>query len=308
MASAKQLKPGAVLTFQKAGVLFATALLCLFTALPSLGQKKPYIIGSDDVLSVIIFAGGKTQESLELTVSSEGSVNFPFLGKVKAEGLSITQFTEKVTEPLARDYFVDPQVILNVKDYRSKRVYITGAINDPGLYALENPTTILELIAKAGGVTKERGHYAYVLKGSIEKLHGKDIDQLVDQEKSVQVNLRKLLDRGSTKENVELQPGDVIYFPPTRFSDLTHYKIYVLGKVNRPGVYDFQEGLTALDACILAGGFARYAAPNRTVITRREGGKKQETITINLDRVRKGEAKDMLLKPGDRIYVPKSWL
>ncbi len=163
------------------------------------------------------------------------------------------------------------------------------------------------MIAKAGGVTEERGHYAYVLKGSIEKLHGKDIDQMVDQEKSIQVNLRKLLDQGSTEENVELQPGDVVYFPPTRFSDLTQYKIYVLGKVKKPGVYDFQEGLTALDACILAGGFEKYAAPNRTLITRR-AGEKQETMTINLDRVRKGKAKDILLKPGDRIYVPRSWL
>ena len=179
---------------------------------PAFSQHKPYIIGIGDVLSITIFAGGATQESLDLEVSSNGTIGFPFLGEIKAEGLSVTELTATVTKPLAQDYYVNPQVFISVKDQISKE------------------------------------------------------------------------------------------------ANITHYKIYVLGKVGSPGVYDFQEGLTALDACILAGGFAQYAAPNRTTITRREAPGKQEIIKINLTRVKKGKDKDLLLRPGDRIYVPESWL
>ncbi|UCG13985.1 MAG: SLBB domain-containing protein [Deltaproteobacteria bacterium] len=291
-------------------ILSAFSLIISLVALPILAQDKAYIIGPGDVLSVVIFAGGKTQDSLNIAVSSEGTINFPFLGKIKTEGFSIEQVTEMVTRPLAEDYFVNPQVIINVKDYKSKKVYITGAVENPGLYPLDSSnTTLLELISKAGGVTKDRSNFAYILKGSIEDLDpAKGMSELVQQKKSVHVNLRELLEQGISDRNIEIQAGDVVYIPPTTFSNLTHYKVYVLGKVEKPGVYDFQDGLTALDACVLAGGFAKYSAPNRTVITRRQEDSKQETIMVNLDKVRNGKAKDIELKPGDRIYVPESWL
>jgi polysaccharide export outer membrane protein len=242
-------------------------------------------------------------------VSSEGTINFPYLGPIKAEGLTVSELTEKVTTPLARDYFVNPQIIIQVKEYRSKKVYITGAVEEPGLYPLESgATTLLELIARAGGVTKERSNHAYILRESIQALDsGKEIDELVKQKKPIQVNLRELLDRGISKSNLELRAGDVVYITPASFSDLTKHKIYVLGKVEKPGLYDFQDGITALDACILAGGFAKYAAPNRATVTRRENGE-QEIIKINLNDVRKGKKEDMVLKPGDRLFVPESWL
>jgi polysaccharide export outer membrane protein len=298
------------MSISKLRSLLCFSITLALLATPAIAQDKPYIIGPGDVLSVVIFAGGKSQEVLTLSVASEGTINFPFLGKITAEGLSIPELSEIVTRPLAADYFVNPQVIINVKDYKSKKVYITGAVEKPGLYPLDSSTTtLLELIAKAGGITRERSNFAYILKGSIDELApGQEIAELVQQKKSIQVNLRELLDQGITGRNVELKAGDVVYIPPTSFADLTSYKVYVLGKVKKPGVYDFQDGLTALDACILAGGFDKYAAPNRTVVTRREANGSQEMIKINLNRVREGEKKDVLLQPGDRIYVPESWL
>lgn len=276
---------------------------------PCSAQEKPYTIGAGDVLSVTIFAGPKTTKAPDLEVSSGGTINFPYLGPIKTEGLSVSELTEKVTTPLARDYFVNPQVIIQVKEYRSKKVYITGAVEEPGLYPLESgATTLLELIARAGGVTKERSNHAYILRESIHVLDGgKKIDELVQEKKSIQVNLHELLDKGISDKNLELRAGDVVYITPASFSDVTQHKIYVLGKVEKPGLYDFQDGLTALDACILAGGFAKYAAPNRATVTRRENGE-QEIIKINLNEVRKGEKEDILLKPGDRLFVPESWL
>jgi polysaccharide export outer membrane protein len=299
----------------KVRVAFISSLISLvllsITAFwsPCFAKEKPYVIGSGDILSLTIFAGPKTTKAPDLEVSSGGTINFPYLGPIKAEGLSVSELTEKVTAPLARDYFVNPQVIIQVKEYKSKKVYIAGAVEEPGLYPLESgTTTLIELIARAGGVTKERSNYAYILRESIQALDGgKEIDELVKLKKSIQINLRELLDKGISKRNLELRAGDVVYITPASFSDVTQHKIYVLGKVEKPGLYDFQDGLTALDACILAGGFAKYAAPNRATVTRRENGE-QEIIKINLNNVRKGKKEDVLLKPGDRLFVPESWL
>jgi polysaccharide export outer membrane protein len=104
-----------------------------------------------------------------------------------------------------------------------------------------------------------------------------------------------------------LQSGDVVYIPLQTSLNLAESKIYVEGEVKSPGVYDYQEGLTALNACIMAGGFAKFAAPNRTKIVRQEGGK-QIIIKINLNDVKKGKIPDAKIKPGDRIHIPETWL
>jgi len=288
------------------GVMF------LFTAVGAgLGlESGSYLIGPDDVLSVTIFAGGKTQEQLDISVSSNGTINFPFLGEIKAEGLTVPKLVDLVTKPLAEDYFVNPQVIVRIKEHKSKKVYITGAVEKPDLYPLETDTTLLELIAKAGGVTKDRGHFAHILKGSIDEVKDKDsqsIDQLIEKKKTIKIDLRELLDQGMSDRNIKLDPGDVIYIQPSAFSTAAQYKVYVLGKVKNAGAFEYQDGLTALDACVMAGGFDKYSAPNRTVITRRHEDGTVETLKVDLDAVKKGEEKDLLLKPGDRIYVPKSW-
>jgi polysaccharide export outer membrane protein len=62
-----------------------------------------------------------------------------------------------------------------------------------------------------------------------------------------------------------------------------------------------------MNACIMAGGFGEFAAPNRTRIIR-QNGDKVEVIKINLKEVKDGKIRDVQLKPGDRIHVPESWL
>ena len=270
-----------------------------------LAMETGYTLGVDDILSVKIFAGGVTQENFEVTVSSKGTINFPFLGEVKAAGLTVPQLTEAITRPLSQDYFVNPQVIIAVKEYKSKKVYVTGAVDKPGLYTMEGSTNLLEIVGKAGGVSKERSNFAFVIRGSLAEVKSdQDIEQLIKQKKAIQVNLRELLDQGKTDKNIMIEPNDIVYVQPASYADVNLYKIAVLGKVEKPGVYDFQEGFTALDAISMAGGFSKYSAPNRTVITRRDSADK---ITVNLDKVQKGQDKDILLKPGDRIYVPESW-
>ena len=107
--------------------------------------------------------------------------------------------------------------------------------------------------------------------------------------------------------NPVLISGDLIYIPYRSPSTSAKSKIYVDGEIKNPGVYDYMPGMTALNACLLAGGFSTFAAENRTRIIRKRGDK-TEVIKIDLKEVSQGKRKDIGLKPGDRIHVPESWL
>jgi len=275
---------------------------------PASTQSKAYRIGPRDVLTLTVYAGGEKQHEVDLSVSSLGIIHIPFIGPVKAEGLTISQLAPLITKPLAKDYFVNPEVNILIKEYHSLQYYISGAVSSPGLYEMNSEATLMELIAKAGGVLSERGNLAYILRSATDQIKaGEKIGNLLNQKKSINVDLKRLLDKGDMSQNLVLRSGDMVYIPLQKAFKLGESKVYVGGEVKEPGVYDFQDGLTALNACIMAGGFDKFAAPNRTKIIRKKGDK-QEIIEIDLEDVKKGELPDIELKPGDRIHVPETWL
>nr|MBC8360791.1 SLBB domain-containing protein [Candidatus Desulfatibia profunda] len=283
-------------------------LLLLISPQQSRAQIKAYQIGARDVLTLVIYAGGEKQHEADLTVSSTGMINVPFIGPVKAEGLSTPQLEELILKPLSRDFFVNPEIHLHVKEYHSLQYYISGAVKDPGLYEMTSEATLMALIAKAGGALPERGNIAYILRESTEQMaKGENIQNLLALKEPLKVDLKNLLDKGDMSHNLMLQPGDVVYIPLGKALDLSQSKIYVEGEVKNPGIYEYQPGLTALNACIMAGGFDKFAAPNRARIIRKENGD-QTVIKINLNAVKKGEIPDVELQPGDLVQIPETWL
>ena len=267
-------------------------------------EGKAYLIGPSDIVNITIFAGGEKQHDADLTVSSYGTINAPFIGTIKAEGLTPSQLEVEIAEPLARDYFVNPKVNISIKEYHSLNYYISGAVKKPGMYVTPTEATLLELIAKAEGLLPERGNLAYIMRSS--KDGGKTGEELSHSE-PIKVDLQRLLDKGDLSLNPMLKPGDVIYIPLQKSLALGESIVFVEGEVKRQGFYDYQPGMTAMNACIMAGGFDRFAAPNRTrIIRKKEDG--VEIIKINLDDVKKGKIQDIELQPGDRIHVPETWL
>lgn len=293
---------------------FLSSWILLFLLLPGLAlsesntQETGYVLGSGDVLSLTIIAGGEEQAKADLVVSNAGEVNIPFIGKVKAAGLSLSDFEQKIFVPLERDYFVKPQIYLLITEYHSLSFFISGAIRQPGMYEMDFTPTVMDLIAKAGGVLSERGNIAYILPGTKRVAFDKDGNALETSEKNPKtIDLIELLDRGDMTGNSLLTTGDTIYIPHGNKLNQSGTKIYVEGEVKSPGVFDYQPGLTALAVCIMAGGFDKYAAPSRTRVIRNEVDG-QVIIKIDLEKVTTGDLGDQVLKPGDRIHVPETWL
>ncbi len=291
-----------------ASACLCACLLALLSWSPASAQSKSYRVGPSDVLTISVFAGGEEQYRSDLTVSSRGNINAPFIGKIQAAGLSPSEIERKIAEPLARDYFVNPDVNVSVKEYRSLHYYISGAVEKPGLYETRSEFSLMELIARAEGVVSERGNVAYIIREAADQAAaGKNAKELAAAMDPIKVDLKRLLDQGDMTVNLRLQPGDLVYIPLEKSLDVAQSKIYVDGEVKKPGLYDFQAGMTAMNACILAGGFDRFAAPNRAKIIRKAEGK-TEVIDINLNDVREGKEVDPPLMPGDRIHIPETYL
>ena len=294
-------------------LVFPFVIYGIVVAEESGNSTRGYQLGAEDVLMISIMAGGEEQVSQKLVVGGEGDINVPFIGKIKGAGLTLHELEKLIIIPLKRDFFVDPEVYLQIVEYHSLQFFISGAVKNPGIYSLDFTPTFLDLLANAGGALPERGNLAYILRGvkdislTESDLTESELKDTISGSEPISVDLNKLLDEGDMSGNLRLQSGDTVYIPlGTRLNQSTT-KVYVQGEVNSPGVFDFQPGITALAACIMAKGFGKFAAPNRARIIRqtKDG---QIVIKIDLEAIQEGEEPDVPLKPGDSIHIPEAWL
>ncbi len=168
-------------------------------AAPPVTPPPGYVIGPDDVLQVLYWR--EKDVSAEVTVRPDGMISLPLLNDVKAQGLTPEQLRDKVNE-LATKYFEDPNVTITIKTINSRRVYITGGIAKPGPYLLTAPTTVLQLIAMAGGLTE----FADQKKITIMRVeNGVTMSYLF--------NYKDVARRKNLRQNIELKPGDTVIVP-----------------------------------------------------------------------------------------------
>jgi len=159
-----------------------------------------YVIGPDDVLS-ILFWRDKDLSAPEVTVRPDGKVTLPLLNDVQASGRTPEQLGDAIREA-ARKFVEDPNPTVIVKEIKSRRVFITGRIEKPGPYPLNGKTTILQLIAMAGGLR--------------EFVDGKNISLMrsdKDRQTVYAFNYQDVVKKGYVHQNIELKPGDVVVVP-----------------------------------------------------------------------------------------------
>jgi polysaccharide export outer membrane protein len=159
-----------------------------------------YVIGPDDVLS-ILFWRDKDLSASDVTVRPDGKVTLPLLNDVQASGRTPEQLGDAIREA-ARKFVEDPNPTVIVKEIKSRRVFITGRIEKPGPYPLNGRTTILQLIAMAGGLR--------------EFVDGKNISLMrsdKDKQTVFDFNYQDVVKKRYLHQNIELKPGDVVVVP-----------------------------------------------------------------------------------------------
>src|SRR5438128_2073241 len=251
---------------------------------PTAAQE--YTIGPGDVLKVTVW--GHDDLSKEYPVTLDGRVPFPLIGSVPAVGLTTTEFAKRLRDLLEKDYLVNPQVIVAVKEYLSRKVHVIGDAEKPGLFYLTGPTTLLEVLSKAGGLSKSAGKDVLVVRATPGA--GSSI---------LRFDLRKI-QAGDTKENIFLENGDMMFVPKAS-------AIFVLGEVGKAGTFPLDKETSVLEAITLAGGFANTAAPAGVKVLRRTAEGRQETISLDLAGAVPRD-KNFRLEDGDTVLVPGLFL
>jgi polysaccharide biosynthesis/export protein len=158
-----------------------------------------YTIGPDDQLSIVYWR--EKDLSADVVVRPDGLISLPLLNDVQASGLTPEQLRVAITAGAAK-FVEEPTVAVVVKAINSRKVFITGQVGKAGYYPLAGPTTVLHLIATAGGVAE------YADKGKISivrKENGKDV--------SYRFNYEDVMKGKNLSQNIELKPGDTVIVP-----------------------------------------------------------------------------------------------
>jgi polysaccharide export outer membrane protein len=261
------------------------------------GGEEAYEIGPGDVLRVVVL--GQSDMSGDMPVDSDGIVTFPILGKVKASDMTTKDLERKLTRLLADGYLKRPEVSVAVQEFRSQRVYVSGEVQRPGVYALKADRSLLALLGDVGSLTPGAGHEVVVTrpsKGPTPVAEPPASDGAPPTGEAAgsppgaevfHVNLDDLR-AGKPEANILLQVGDSVHVPPAA-------QVFVSGHVGRPGAYRYQSGTTLLEVLTLAGGVTERGASGRTKVIRTIDGKKKQI---------KVEMGDPVM-PGDTIIVPE---
>jgi polysaccharide biosynthesis/export protein len=159
-----------------------------------------YVIGPDDVLQILYWR--EKDMSAEVTVRPDGMITLPLLNDVQAGGLTPDQLRDKINELSKKFLKEDPTVTVAIKTINSRKVFITGSVAKPGPYPLTSPTTVLQVIAMAGGLTE----FANQSKIAVMR---QENGKLV----RYPFNYKDVAKGKNLEQNIELKPGDTVIVP-----------------------------------------------------------------------------------------------
>lgn len=251
-------------------------------------------LGRGDILNISVY------DEPDLTIKGilirpDGNISFSLVGDVMAEGLTVNELSESLTEQLS-EYLLSPKVSVIVHEFNSQQFTIFGEVVHPGVYPLKTQMSITEALAGAGGLNKGQFRATTVELADLSHAF------IARQERVLPVDFVRLIRQGDLRYDISLQSGDYIYIP----SGLSK-EVYILGEVSKPMLFAYRENMPMSRTLAQAEGFTQDADLKRIHILR--GALHNPTvIIINFKEVLAGRAREIPLEPGDVIYVPPTGL
>jgi polysaccharide biosynthesis/export protein len=242
---------------------------------PGTADRPLLQLGSGDQIKLEVF--GRPEMDTTTYVADDGSIRVPLAGVVIVGGLSPAESAERVEVALKKgEFLVDPHVTITVVQSRSQRVSVLGEVRNPGRYPMESNSTVLDLIAQAGGASEKGADIVYILRpdgaGGLKRFP---------------VNLKGTMDsRESTPAILQtLQGGDSIFVPVAE-------QFYIEGEVRTPAMYRLEPGMTVVQAIARAGGVTERGSASRVKIRRK--GPKGDYVVISGKAAETIQADDVL--------------
>jgi polysaccharide biosynthesis/export protein len=285
------------------------------------------IIQFGDVLEVTMVTDFTklTTTTTPVRVADDGTIIVPLVGKVAVVGMQIEQAEQVVAaESISRGMFRNPCITLTMKECRTNKITVIGAVDEPGTVELPRASSsLLNALVAAGGMTKSADTESVEVRRTVVQnlaLHqsqggslpanagagselqqaGFQQEQLPSPNSVLKVNLNAASQGG--QKIPDLQDGDVVYV-----AKRVPKPIYVIGLVRKPGEFPMpiNQELRVLDALALAGGCSNPVAENILVIRRMPNKEEPVRIAVSLQAAKQGQD-NMALAPGDTISVEQT--
>jgi len=175
-----------------------------------------FTLGPGDTVEITVWRNKDLDKTI--LVAPDGIISYPFMGNIQVKGLSISQLRNKITAALS-EYFVNPRVSVNITSNQSQKIFVLGEVNQPGIFQMAGPTTIIEAISMARGFTRDaKERNVLLIRGDKKKPDLKLLD------------LKAVLKKGEISQNLSLKPGDVVYVPATVIASVERFfkRIYTV--------------------------------------------------------------------------------
>jgi polysaccharide biosynthesis/export protein len=288
--------------------------------------SEDYLINPGDVIDIQVDRAPELSGTRR--VSASGTIRMEYLGRIKAQGVTVDELASFIANSLSDRYLKNPRVTVTVKELNSHTFFIQGAVNHPGAYHIEGRPSLLTLIALAGGLTENYGSTAFIIreayrpkmdvpdkgdpKGSLDSQPESvaadspskpgDRNQEGDEREGyelIKVNINGLF-RGDLDKNMRLDPRSIVHIPQAEV-------FFVGGEVKAPGSFMFKEGATLRQAITLAQGLKSTAASDRAIIFREDPvTRKKQEIRVDAAKIMNGKQEDVAITANDVVIIPNS--
>jgi polysaccharide export outer membrane protein len=233
--------------------------------------SSSYMIGAPDQL--LITVADEPELTGKFRVDNDGSFIFPYLGRVAAAGKTLAQLQASLTRDLANGYLKNPQVRVEIDQFKSQSVFVTGEVRAPGRITMVGTTmTLLDALGQAGSPTPTASAQIVITR------RGSGAKAAIEE---IRVNRREV-ETGRAAQDFYLRDGDVIFVPKAD-------SFYISGMVRNPGSYVLDPGMTIEQAIALAGGLTDRGSDRGIVATRIVNGIGVDLGVNKLDKVQAGD-------------------
>ena len=251
--------------------------------------SEDYLIGADDVLEIEAYNVEELKKTVR--VNSDGEIGLPLVGIINVKGLTTSEAEKLIAKKLEK-YVEETLVTVFVKEYKSQRISVIGAVNKSQVFAVTGQRYLLDMLMMAEGLSKDAGNICYIIRPLLKNDSGNRSETMV-------VALDELLINGNLSLNIPVFAGDVINVPKGGI-------FFVDGSVRTPGAYNMKGKTSLTQAIAMAQGVNADADLSDIRIFRETGRGDREAVIADYDAIRTGQQADILIAENDIIIVPQS--
>ena len=252
-------------------------------------QESVYRMNAGDYIEIRVY--GHEDLTNITKIGPDGMIGIAFIGQVKLSGHTIAEGAETIRKGL-EEYVKNPVVSITVREVNSETATISGACNSPGIYGISDSTRLADLYAKAGASAQK------LFNGVDESVADLDHSLFVRDGKLIPVDFQKAINSGDPLHNIRVRKGDYIYIAERLDSAVT-----ICGDVNHPHKRMFEHNMGLIETLTTAGWMLETHWKNVIII--RDGLTNPRLYKVDVDGIIAGKRKNVKLRPGDIVYVPK---